>query len=163
MNVEITPTLDVAGGLPQQSFPVDTTRLADGRHRLVASITTAAGTHELAAASLDVDNSSTAAPRRPVRRIRHPACSPGPTAPPCTAPWRRAEAIVVATAEDPATIHHVLFFVDAVLVGESWSAPHTVRLGDIAGLAPGQHILRASVILTDGSLWAVNANFTVAA
>lgn len=162
VNVEVTPTLDVAGGLPQQAFPLDTTRLSDGRHRLVASITTAAGSRELAVSSLHVDNRAAVG----VPTTGAPYTAPGVLS---TADGTAldgttvgpTEVITVATAEDPERIHHVLFFVDAVLVGESWSAPHTVRLADAAGLGAGQHMLRASVIRTDGSLWAVDAGFTV--
>lgn len=156
MNVEVWPTLDLAGGFLEQSFPVDTTRWSNGRHRLVAAITWPDGQRELATANLVIDNGPGG------------AWSPaGALVGPDGAPLHRravaADASVSLQVAPSSTtpIHHVNFFIDAVQVGEDHAAPFRVELAGLA-LAPGQHSIRAIAINVDGSLWAVDANLVVA-
>lgn len=155
MNVEVWPTLDLAGGFLEQSFPVDTTRWSNGRHRLVAAITWADGRRELATANLVIDNGPTSG-----------WSPPGALVAPDGAPVHRrtvaADASVALQVAPSSTtpIHHVNFFIDAVQVGEDHVAPFEADLGDL-GLTPGQHALRAVAITIDGRLWAVDANIVV--
>ncbi len=155
VNVEVWPTLDVGGGFAEQSLGVDTTRLADGRHRLTAAITRADGSHELAVANLNVANHGVG------------SALPGVLAAGGVAVHGRTVAaddtitLQVGPAT-PAPIAIVNFFVDAVHVGTADAAPYELHLGDLSGLGAGQHMVRAIAIGTDGSRWAVDANFALA-
>lgn len=161
VNVEVSPTLDVAGGLPEQSFPVDTTRLRNGRHRLVASVTAADGHRELVVASLVVNNSETDDPGTLGALV---SAADG------AALDRRTighDGVLELQpfASSGATINHVRFFVDAEYVGRSDAGPYRLDLAhptitDVDRRV-GQHMIRAVAILNDGSLWAVDANFVI--
>lgn len=156
VNVEVTPTLDVGGGLPEQSFPVDTTRWTDGRHRLTAVITRADGSREHAVASLLIDNRVAVAPA--VAGLLS-----GPDGGGLHRSNVAADAVVTLqpVPELAGNIDHVRFFVDAVFVGLDSEGPYQANLAHVAGLRPGQHMIRAVAVTRQGALWPVDANFSV--
>jgi len=158
VNVEITPTLDVGGGLPQQAFPVDTTRLTDGRHRLTAVVSWSDGRREWVVAPLVVDNRGVPAPSLPGVVV-------GPDGAPLDRTVVRPDAVLSLrpVAFPAAEIDHVWFWIDARFAGRVYNAPYRTDLATFAGLGPGQHMIRAAVVTRSGALWAVDANFVVRA
>lgn len=155
VNVEVWPTFDVAGGFPEQSFPVDTTRWSNGRHRVAAVITGHDGRRELALANLVIDNGTTPAWQPAGTLVTAEGAPVHGRSLPAGSTVRLDVGAVTTTP-----VHHVYFFVDAVLVAEEHEAPYSFELAKVPGLQPGQHVVRAMAIGVDGSRWAVDASFT---
>jgi hypothetical protein len=168
VQVEKQAGYDLGGGMSDRAYPFDTFRLADGDHVLDVRLRFVDGREEYVRAPFRVDNAGRIPPARPFQlavaadplgagtRLLDGANVSGPA-------WI---SLVGATASP---IDHVLFYVDADLVGYDQDAPYELgpNLGgmtqpfDPSGLGRGAHMSQAIVFFQDGSLLTVNATFTV--
>ncbi len=158
VQVERQAGYDLGGGRWDRSYPFDTFRLRDGRHRLDVVVTFADGGEQPLSTTFVVDNGDAVPPPSagilllgdvPLERavVAAPAAvrlAPGPGWP-----------------GDPAQVRYVLFYVDAVLVGYDDTPTYTLAPDALAALAEGQHMVQAIVELADGTTRTVNASFTV--
>ncbi|HBY60979.1 MAG TPA: peptidase S8 [Solibacterales bacterium] len=139
-NVGVTSlsvTLDGTAVSTAPNFTVDTTKLADGAHTLVATARDAAGNTGSASVSFTSKNAP-ADTIKPTVVITSPAN--GATIP--------SQAIFAASASDNVAVSSVEFFLNGASVGSVTTAPYTLRYNS-RKLAKGTHVLTA--VATDTS------------
>jgi hypothetical protein len=153
LQVERLGGYDLGGGMADHSYPFDTFRLADGHHRLDVVITAADGAEHRTSAAFTVDNTGrTRTP--PLGRLLVDG-SPGPGQ-----LLGDVASLNLEVAPGTAGIDHVLFYVDAVLIGYDASAPYASAPATRAQFGPGQHMVQAIAFFADGRTETANATFS---
>ena len=157
--VEKLAAFDVGGGGRNSAFPLDTTALANGPHRLNAEIRLSSGRVTELSAPFVVDNG---------------AAGPKPTSFDLTvgstgtlldrSVVHGTQRIALRINKTNLAIKHVLFYIDADLLRLDQDAPFALSDSfDLSTLTVGQHMSQAIVYLADGQVMAANASFTATA
>ena len=113
------------------------------------------------AAPFQVDNRGRPAPPQPFQ-LTWPPVRPAARAQPASTerPWRGPLCLGLAGGT-AAAVDHVLFYVDAVLIGYDTERPVPGGAVDVGRAGPGEHASQAIVFLADGRILTVNATFRV--
>jgi hypothetical protein len=153
VQVERLGGYDLGGGMNAASYPFDTFRLADGHHRLDVVIVEADGRQRHTSTPFTVDNAGRT--RTPPIGVAEVDGSPEP------GQSLEADADLTLTlSPDAGPVHHVLFYVDAVLIGYDQDAPYVSAPATLAQFGVGQHMVQAIVFFEDGRIGTANSTFT---